>query len=302
MRARWASLIWPALALLGQQSCGVDDRGLSFRVSALGSASSQGSETARAGEPGRDQGGNSASNGGTPTSAGSENDPAGGVGSSVGGTDGEPGGAPDGGTPTGGAPPNRGGSNSGGSGSGPEVEPGNFPCGNLNRNDADDCAETLVQNSRFDVSATGWESEGSLLQTWKVEDARGAATSGSLSLTNTNVVPNGTGKTGLASHQCFAAWSGDEYELGARVRIQPGQGSGDAGLNVIFYGGDACEGDVLGGRNVAFTSDTGKWIVVRDKLSIPAGSRSARVRLMLAKPFDQASFEAQFDDVLVVKL
>jgi hypothetical protein len=304
-----ANLIWPTLALLAAQSCGVDDRSLSFQVSALGSAPSHGDDAgapAAAGDGATPQGGQgNVANGGAPTAnAGSDSEtPGGSDGNAIGGAGSDVGGAPGAGTGnTAGTDANAGSINNGGSGGNPDVEPGNFPCGNLNRNDVDDCAETLVANSRFDASGSSWDNEGTLLQTWKAEDARGGAGSGSLSLINTNVVPGAIGKTGLASHQCLLAWTGDEFELGARVRIAAGQGSGEAGVNLIFFGGDGCEGDVLGGKDVAFTSETGKWVVVRNKLEIPAGTRSARVRLMIAKPFEQASFEAQFDDVLVVKL
>ena len=306
MDTRRSSLIWPALLFFAAQSCDVDTRGLSFQVGALGSASSQGSEAGAPGAAGdgtTNQGGNDTNpdaNGGAPTNAGSDSQaPGGSDGNPLGGAPSDAAGAPSGGAGSGNAgTANAGTANNGG---GPDVEPGNFPCGNLNRNDVDDCSETLVANSRFDATGTGWDSEGSLLQTWKADDARGGA-SGSLSLVNTNVVPNGTGKTGLASHQCMVAWTGDRLELGARVKIQPGQGEGEAGLNLIFFGSDGCDGTVLGGQDVAFSADTGSWVVVRNKLTIPAGTRSARVRLMVAKPFGQASFEAQFDDVLVVKL
>jgi hypothetical protein len=323
MRERAALCTWPALGLLvAAASCDVDDRGLSFQI-ALGSAPSTGAEAgasefagASAGETAPSQGGQAARAGtGGGATGGSQSI---GASTSDGGQAEAPGGAPgaggagshagsnsSGGSTSGGSSVNggTGGSGgSGGSGGDPDVEPGNFACGNLNRNGVDDCVETLVKNSRFDTSGADWDAESSLAQLWKPDNARGGSGSGSLLLTNTTVVPGGTGKTALASHQCVVAWGGDQFEVGARVHMAGGQGGGVAGINLIFYGNDGCDGTLLGGQDVAFASETDRWVVVRNQLSIPAGTRSARVRLTVAKPFAQPSLEAQFDDVLVVKL
>lgn len=309
MNGRRTVWLWPMLGLLGAAACNVDDRGLSFTVNALGSASSGGSGEPQAGEgttPESGASGGDGTNGGT---AGADQGPGGtnstpeggaapssaGTSSSTGGTDPGPD-QPQGtaGEGAAGSPPIGGGD--------PDPEPGDFPCGNLNRNAVDDCQETQVQNSRFDTNALSWTSEASLLQTWKPDDARGKAGSGSLLVSNTNVIANGSGYTGVASYQCITAWTGDEFEVGARVRIAAGQGSGEAGVNLLFFGDDGCSGPPLGGQNIAFTSKADAWVVVKGRLTVPAGTRSARVRLMVSKPFPQASLEAQFDDVLVVKL
>jgi hypothetical protein len=160
----------------------------------------------------------------------------------------------------------------------------------------------LVRNPSFDQNSTGWVSEGALTQAWLPEDAHQSALSGSLSLSNRNVVSGGTGQTGLASHQCIFAWSGDSLATSARVRIAPAQSAGQAGVNLTFFGADGCEGVLLGGQDLAFTSSTGKWLKVRGKLVVPPGTRSAKVRLMVEKPFEAPTFEARFDDIVVLKL
>jgi hypothetical protein len=297
------------LAVISVVACDVDDRGLSFSLNALGSASSGGTGEPEAGEGNTPQGGvpggggaDGGGSGGTDSPTGGRNSiPEGGAPPSTAGSSNVMGGVDPG------PKPSQGGAADGAAGMPPVVEdpePGNFPCGNLNRNAVDDCQETLVGNSRFDTSASSWANEGAsvLTETWKQEDARGNAGSGSLLLANTNVIANGTGTTGVAAYQCITAWTGDSFEVGARVRVASGQGEGEAGVNLMFFGGDACAGQLLGGENVAFTSKTDQWSVVKNTSQIPAGTRSMRVRLMVSKPFSQASFEAQFDDVLVVKL
>ncbi len=326
MPVRIGRFAWSALGLLlAAASCGVDDRSLSYQLS-LGSAANEagaataGDSAAKSGASGTTEGGTPATSatggsGGDSENAGGSSTPSSGgdspvdggapsmAGTNQGGVGGG-GGVTSGGSATSGTSGSgsAGTSGSGGSG-GSDVEPGNFPCGNLNRNAVDDCSETLVTNSRFDAAATGWQTEGALAETWNASNARGGSASGSLSLVNSNVVAGATGNTALSAHQCIVAWGNEQFELGARVRISASQGGGgSAGLNLSFYANDGCDGTWLGGEDVALTSETEHWVVVRNKLTIPAGTRSARVRLMVAKPFEQLSLQAFFDDVLVVKL
>lgn len=324
MPVRIGRFAWSAAGLLlAAASCGVDDRSLSYQLS-LGSAANEagaamaGESAGKSGASGSTEGGRPATSatggaGGDPENAGGSSTPSsggdspvdGGAPSMAGTNQGGVGGGGDvtsgGSAPGGGSSGSAGTSGSGGSG-GSDIEPGNFPCGNLNRNAVDDCSETLVTNSRFDAAATGWQTEGALAETWNASNARGGSASGSLSLVNSNVVAGATGNTALSAHQCIVAWGNEQFELGARVRISASQGGGSAGLNLSFYANDGCDGTWLGGEDVALTSEAERWVVVRNKLTIPAGTRSARVRLMVAKPFEQLSLQAFFDDVLVVKL
>jgi hypothetical protein len=294
-------------------SCGADERGLSFELgTSMGSATtgaSSGDDSAGASGKGG-KGGTSSS---TPD-AGGEN-----AGGAAGGADG---------TPAAGALTTTAGSNTGGSGgNGSSGNPGiggsalsgsggqpavgeagaagaapfDGPCGDLNHNLVDDCTETLVHNSRFDTATTGWAPEGSLEQTWVTTNAKPGGASGSLSLRNTTFIAGSMVTAGMGSRQCLVAWGDDTYELAARVFIKPGQGSGSAAISLVFYGSDGCDGTVLDGKTAASVSAVDAWKTARGQVKMPAGTRSVWVRLVVAKPLAQSSFEALFDDVLVTK-
>lgn len=326
MKLTWVVVAAVALAWGG---CGVDGRSMSYEVSALGATqsgtggamavsaggSASVSDAGESGLGGGGAGGEGGAAGGESSTFGGSSAP-GQAGSTSGGIAGQVGigGAPgmagsaaamSGSPAVAGA--GSGGTSSAGAGSGGAGSAGvggidpNLPCGDLNLNHVDDCTETLVKNAGFDQNGAGWESEGSLKQSWQGEDARGAATSGSLVLTNTNVLAAGTGMTGLAAHQCVVAWTGDELSVSARVRIVAGQGAGKAGVNLTFFGGDDCGGSLVNGDDTALASASGNWLQVSGRLVAPPGARSARVRLIVEKPFADAAFEARFDDIVVLK-
>lgn len=293
-------------------SCGADERGLSFELgTSMGSATTgPGGGNGNAGASGK--GGKSGS---TPAEGAGDN-----AGGAAGGADT---------TPAAGAPPTTsagsggtvgsggngtsgsvgsGGTSVGGSGGQPDVgeagaagAPFEGPCGDLNRNLVDDCAETLVQNSRFDSAATGWAAEGSLEQTWVTTNAKPGVVSGSLSLRNTTFIAGSMVTSGVGSRQCLVAWGDDTYQFAARVFIEPGQGSGAAAIDLVFYGSDGCDGTVLGGKTAARVEAVDAWTTALGQLKLPAGTRSVWVRLVVVKPLAQSSFEALFDDVLVTK-
>jgi hypothetical protein len=306
-----------SLALLA--SCEADDRGLSFQLgTSMGSSTAGGAggrsnagATSRSGETNAAPNENAGENaGGAGGSAGADSGGAPGASGTSSDSGTGNGGTATGGTGTGGTGPDGGGgtlSGNGGSSGGPVTEAGAAgapfagPCGDLNRNLVDDCEETLVKNSRFETAALDWEPEGSLQQAWVATNAKPGAASGSLSLHNTTFVAGSPVTAAMGSRQCLVAWGGDTYELAAQVFIKPGQGSGSAAIDLVFYGNDGCAGAVLGGKTAASVELVDAWRTARGLVVLPAGTRSVGVRLTVGKPLAQASFEALFDDVLVTK-
>ena len=184
----------------------------------------------------------------------------------------------------------------GGSGGAPFIS----PCGDLNQNRVDDCAEALTKNSRFDTDMTSWEPEALLQQHWDPTNATGGASSGALRIANVNAVPNGLGNTAAGSRQCLVAWTGQHFDVGARVFIKGGQGLGRAAIDLLFFAGDGCTGTVIEGQTVddeVATVDS--WQVIEGEVAIPAAARSMYVRLVAVKPLAQTSLDVLFDDVLV---
>lgn len=287
-------------------ACGVDDRPLAFEYHALQGAGSGGTPSS---------GGDDSSNGGD-SAAGEVGATQGGIGSlphpsvgdggdtmtgeagagvSNGGSGSPSGGRPSGGSSAGGAPA-LGGSGGGKAGGGPE-----FPCGDLNVDGIDDCVQTLVQNSRFDASATGWSAEPSLTQAWDPSNASGKAGSGSLSLNNGVPPIQAVGAIAVGSRQCIPAAPDTTYELAVRVKLQTDQTAGSAAINLWLFDDVECQGNMIGGSAPISGGVPGKWTELRGTFWVPGGARSMYVRLLAIKPFTQPSLAVFVDDVLVLK-
>lgn len=306
-RARFETRLAALGAVAVLANCGADERALSFELgTSMGSATAAPSggkgnagASGRGGKPSStpgesgDNAGGAAGGAETTTAAGGPTTAAGSGGTAGNGGNGTSGSADSGGT--------AGSDSAGQPAAGAAGAPFDGPCGDLNRNLVDDCSETLVQNSRFDSAVTGWAAEGSLEQTWVSTNAQPGMPSGSLSLRNTTFIAGSMVTSGMGSRQCLVAWGDDTYEFAARVFIKPGQGSGAAAIDLVFYGSDGCDGTVLGGKTAASVATADAWQTARGLVKLPAGTRSAWVRLVVGKPLAQSSFEALFDDVLVTK-
>lgn len=303
-RGRRLALLF-ALASWSFVGCNADERSLSYELAAASRSGSGGLTGAAASAPnaggtggdggdgGRTEAGGGSS--GDANMAGVGTDPEGGSTSIAGSAGALAGSSQMAGNDAGGS----GGATAGSGAGGAAGEPFTSPCGDLNQNRVDDCEETLVQNSRFDTAASDWTPTGLLQQRWEANDARGAASSGSLFISNTNLIAGVTGNTTLGTGQCLAAWGGQSFEVGARAFIEDGQGAGRAEINLLIFGQDDCGGTVLDGRTPAATETVGSWQVMTGTVKIPPASRSMAVRLVATKPLAQPSFEVLFDDVLV---
>jgi hypothetical protein len=174
-----------------------------------------------------------------------------------------------------------------------------FGCGDIDQDTVDDCAETLVQNSRFDSDGSYWLVEPLATEIWDPRNARAGMGSGSLLISNLAPVDPAPGAFMVGGHQCVQVSAAATYEFALRVLIPDGQGAGEAGVNVQIFGADNCAGSFLEADTVATTSDVGAWQVVQAELTVPSGARSMWVRLVVSKPFSQTALDALFDDVLV---
>ena len=298
-----------ALLVTAFAACSVDDRPLNYEYHSLDAAGSQSSagkndagDNGDAGQPDVAQGGASSSGGGGAVNGGAP----GAAGSSLADAGDTNGGPSNGGNPSAGGAGASGASAAGGASAGSSGHAGatfESPCGDLNQNSVDDCAETLVQNSRFDSAASDWNPEPSLTQAWDAKNATGKPGSGSLMLSNT-IVENATGLVMVGSRQCIPVLPTTSYDFAARVMLNAGETAGQAGLNVYLYDDAACKGNIVpsGTGDTSFLGGTaGAWSVVHGTLWVPGGVHSMHVRLVTNKPFAKPSFTAFIDDVLVAK-
>ena len=173
------------------------------------------------------------------------------------------------------------------------------PCGDIDGNAVDDCAETLLQNSRFDTTIEHWTASSPPTEVWDPRDARAAASSGSLSLSNSAPVADMPGFVSVAAEQCLQVTGDLNYLFAARVLIPSGQGSGQAAINLWVFANDNCQGTFVDAFTPAATQSDGAWTVISGQLKMPTAGRSMVVRLAAARPFAQTHFQVLFDDVLV---
>ena len=305
---RWRSC--GALCILVLASCSLDDRPLNYEFHALLAAGASGGGSSGvgagdAGAPANGDAGTPAAGGDSggdpgPGDAGSPIDGGGsantggvsglaGAGANAGATSSNSGSGGTGGGTGGGAPASGAGNSSGGAA---------FVCGDLNHDFVDDCSETLVQNSRFDTSATPWVAESSLTATWGNVNATGAPGSGSISLNHT-----GPGGTMIGARQCMPVTPNALYDVAARVQVGAGQ-TGTAGINVYFYDDDACQANFVIGNTPIEGGVPGTWteLATVTPLWIPGAAHSMYVRLVADKPLNQTTpLTVLIDDVLVAK-
>jgi len=296
----------------GLTACGVDDRAITYQYRSLGNAGATAS--AGRGDAGDDTSGNGSDAGATDGGSAGRGGGSAGNASSAGdsGTAGQTevagsangtagsagnGGAASGGSASGGTA--SGGTNQAGSlGQAGKLE---FPCGDLNQDAVDDCSQTLVQNSRFDWAASGWDAEPSLTQQWDNSNATDKPGSGSLMLSNSAPVAQAIGSIVIGSRQCIPVTPTTNYDFAARVMLAAGETSGQAGVNVWLFDDDACQGNLVSGNTPISGGATGKWTVLSGKFWVPGNVHSMYVRLVAIKPFAQPSLKVLIDDVLVAK-
>ena len=170
-----------------------------------------------------------------------------------------------------------------------------------------DGCDTLVENPGFEHDSAGWKAEDSTVaMSWNKDDAAKNAHSGSLSVVNTLYgVADGIASRGAA--QCLPALAGQGYGFALDVFIPKGQGEGldggsyraSAGLSVIFYTSKHCDQFTLGSATSELLQDEGEWAHREGHALAPKGAESMAVRLTTLKNFQEYSFEARFDNVLM---
>lgn len=167
--------------------------------------------------------------------------------------------------------------------------------------------ETLVPNPGFEHDATGWSpEEGSVAMSWTAEDANGNKKSGALSVLNSlSGAADGVAARGAAA--CLPTSAGKAYGMAADIFIPDKQGSGidggsysaTAGLSVIFYSSDKCDGYTLANSTSDLLEDAAVWAHREGHAVAPEGANSMSMRLVTFKNFREYKFEARFDNVLL---
>ena len=173
-------------------------------------------------------------------------------------------------------------------------------CPDLDGNGTLDCQETLVMNPGFDTNITSWSAETGVKLSWDAAgDDDGKAGSGALVVQNANVI-NGSGFTLEGALQCVPVTAAT-YDFAAQLSIAPNQGYGAAVLSLLYYASGDCSGGAVGAAVSDQVTATGVCEELSMSRSVPSGVGSVKVRLTALKPFQQAPFAVEFDNVLFKK-
>jgi hypothetical protein len=308
------------LIALVYSGCSVDSRGLTYEFHALetagdsavgGNVGSHASDTAGDDNAGAGEGGapehvgaGAASGASSPPSGsdsgGAAGDPSNGE-SATGGTLSSAGADGGGTAPAGAAPAGAGSAGFASSAGGAAGSVSVVGCADLNQDEIDDCTQTLVNNSRFDSTASDWVAEPLITATWDPSNGSGQPGSGSLLLTNTAPVAQSPGSFMGGADQCIPTQLDASYDVAARIMVGPGQADAAGGINVWMYDGDACKGNLVTAATPILGGVVGQWTVLRGTMSVPGGVRSLSIRLVAVKPFVETEQKVFVDDVLFAK-
>jgi hypothetical protein len=174
---------------------------------------------------------------------------------------------------------------------------GAAPCADLDLDGTPDCEQTLLLNGAFDRDASAWSSDANAQATWSPTDATALAGSGSLEVTNTTS-SDGDGFAIAGAAQCAVIASAVDYRVFLQVYLKGGQGQGNGGFELIFYGTANCGGAALGTES-ALDADTDVWRTLSKLGRTPDGTGSVSVKLVAVKPMRGDPFAALFDNVLL---
>ena len=131
---------------------------------------------------------------------------------------------------------------------------------------------------------------------WQPSDAHGNSSSGSMAVTATSRQDSDAVFMG-GSKQCLLARPLRTYSLYADTFIAGGQGNGSAGISLFFFTSVDCTGPVIATRVSTFNDGVDAWNPILGAAIAPADATSMLVRLVVTKPFRDASFTARFDSV-----
>ncbi len=158
-----------------------------------------------------------------------------------------------------------------------------------------------VVNPTFDTDVTGWTGTSNTVSAWSALDANSSATSGSAVVTNVSTTTNDA----KGVRQCIdGITQGTVYRVYADSLLPSGQTeTGHSSLLFQWFDSPGCFGTQLG---LAVSPGTGgatfdTWSQDELTAEAPSGVQSVRIRLSVWKNEDSGSFDAHFDNVLMVQ-
>jgi hypothetical protein len=186
-------------------------------------------------------------------------------------------------------------------GAGGAPAPSSAGCPDLDGNGVRDCLESLVPNADFAAGLAGWTAEPGITQSFSSSDGKGDPRSGALAITNPNRSPMTPGLTMAGSALCLPDTSAAAYDVYLEVAVGPASdGVVQGGITFAFHDSADCSGAPSGMAPATLLDQTlTGWRLVQEIIRPGQGTRSLLVRLVVVKPFDEASAGASFDNILI---
>jgi hypothetical protein len=183
-------------------------------------------------------------------------------------------------------------------GAGPVSVPIVDGCVDLDLDHVGDCTQSLLKNSGFKLDTADWTGDVGAKLTWSDSNAFADLPSGSAVVASALGPAEMDGLILAVAGQCIPIASGENLEIMANLFIKSGQGQGLAGISVFFFDMPDCMGSIKDSFDTSGGA-TDTWFTLRGTHTVAEGVSSMRMRLTVARPYRSASFEAQFDNVLV---
>lgn len=179
--------------------------------------------------------------------------------------------------------------------------PSSDGCPDLDGNGVRDCLESLVPNADFAAGIGTWLPEAGITQSFSSSDGKGDPRSGSLTITNPTQSSMTSGLTMAGTTLCLADAAASAYDVYLEVAVGPASdGVAQGGITFGFYPTSDCSGAASGMAPTTLLDQTVTgWRLVQEIVRPGQGTRSLLVRLVVVKPFDEASAGASFDNLLV---
>jgi hypothetical protein len=176
-------------------------------------------------------------------------------------------------------------------------------CLDLDEDRVADCHETLIQNATFKTDVDAWHADAEAELSWDERNAANDLPSGSARLNATGTAtPDAQGVAQRSASQCLEVTGRQLLTVYANALVDSDQPSaGLAQVDVLFFDTANCAGAYLSNFSTPQPLEAlaGEWLALKAGAVSGPNTKSVLVRLVVSRPLDADSFQANFDNVLL---
>jgi len=176
-------------------------------------------------------------------------------------------------------------------------------CTDLDEDGTPDCEQTLIENATFASDVAPWTAEADAELSWDEHNAAHDLPSGSALLRVTgSATSEAQGAALQSASQCLSITGKQLVTVYANALVAADQPShGQARVDVLFFDSRACASAYVSSFSTPqpLAAVNGEWLALKAGAISGANTKSVLVKLTVSRPFDAASFQAYFDNVLL---